>query len=52
MQALDIYLKVQADLNDGEDPRRFAEELCRMLQKLYAVRRAEISNIRNLKDDQ
>jgi hypothetical protein len=51
MQAIDIYLKVQADLDDAEDAKRFAEELCRVLQRVYAVRRAEVNNIRNLADE-
>ena len=45
MKAIDVYLKVEVDLDDEESPKRFAEELCRALKKIYGVRRAEISTL-------
>ncbi len=45
MKAIDIYLKVEADLDDAERMEKFAEELCRVLKKVYGVRRAEVSNL-------
>ena len=45
MQNIDLYLKVEADLDETEDPKRFAKELCRQIEKIYGVRRAELSNI-------
>lgn len=45
MKAIDLYLKVELDLEEGENPQRVAEELCRILKKVYGVRRAEISNL-------
>ena len=44
MKAIDLYLKIEVDLPEDEDPRRFADELCRMLARVYAVRRAELTN--------
>jgi len=43
MKNVDIYLKVEVDLDESEDSQRFAEELCRILKKVYAVRRAEVN---------
>jgi len=40
-----MYLKVEVDLPEDENPQRFAEELCRILRKTYSVRRAEILNL-------
>jgi len=48
MKAIDVYLKVEADLEESENPRKFAEELCRILNKVYGVRRAEVSNLRDV----
>jgi hypothetical protein len=45
MKAIDVYLKVELDLPEDENPQRFAEELCRILRKTYGVRRAEVSNL-------
>jgi hypothetical protein len=45
MKAVDYYLKVEVDLPEGEEARRFAEELCRQLRKNYAVRKAELSSM-------
>lgn len=45
MQNIDLYLKVEADLDDTEDPKRFASELCRVLERVYSVRRAELSSL-------
>lgn len=45
MRSIDLYLKVEADLDETEDPRQFARELCRVLEKVYAVRRAELSSL-------
>ncbi|MBI4894011.1 MAG: hypothetical protein HY821_25565 [Acidobacteria bacterium] len=48
MKAIDVYLKVEADLDNSEDPKRFAEELCKLLKKVYGVRRAEVSNLHDV----
>ena len=44
MKCIDLYLKVEVDLPDDESPQKLAEELCRMLRKAYAVRKAELSS--------
>ncbi len=44
MKCIDLYLKVEVDLPDDENPQKLAEELCRMLRKAYAVRKAELSS--------
>jgi hypothetical protein len=45
MKCIDLYLKVEVDLPDSEDPRKLADELCRLLRKAYAVRKAELSSV-------
>ncbi|MBN9656874.1 MAG: hypothetical protein J0H49_01775 [Acidobacteria bacterium] len=45
MKNIDVYLKIELDLDDSENPQRFAEELCRILKKVYGVRKAEVSNL-------
>ena len=44
MQRVDLYIKVEVELDDDEKPERVANEICRQLQKLYTVRSAELSN--------
>jgi hypothetical protein len=44
MARIDLYLKVEADLGESEEPRRFAAEVCRQIMKIYGVRSAELSN--------
>lgn len=51
MKAIDVYLKVEVDLEDSENPKRFAEELCRALRKIYGVRRAEVSTLHDVSLD-
>ena len=44
MQRIDLYIKVQVELEDDEKPDRVAREICRQLEKIYVVRSAELSN--------
>ncbi len=44
MQRIDLYIKVEVELEDDEKPERVAGELCRQLEKIYLVRSAELSN--------
>jgi len=45
MRCIDIYVKVEVDLPDDESPHKVAEELCRILRKVYTVRKAELSHL-------
>lgn len=45
MQRLDIYLKVELELDDSEQPKRVARELERILAKFYGVRTVEATNL-------
>ena len=45
MARLDVYLKIELDLDDRERPERLASEIVRMIRKLYGVRQAEVSSI-------
>jgi hypothetical protein len=44
MQRVDLYIKVEVELEEGETPERIAREICRQLEKNYAVRSAELSS--------
>lgn len=44
MQRVDLYIKVEVELDEDEAPERIANEICRMLQKVYYVRSAELSS--------
>jgi hypothetical protein len=45
MKSIDVYLKVEVDIEESEGTQKFAEELCRILRRVYGVRKAEINNI-------
>jgi len=45
MKRVDIYVKVEVDLDEEELPEKVAREICRHLEKIYVVRRAEPSHI-------
>ncbi len=44
MKRVDLYIKVEVDLDEEEKPERVAAEICRQLEKIYVVRRAELSS--------
>jgi hypothetical protein len=44
MKRIDLYIKVELELDEDEKPERVAREICRQLEKLYFVRSAEPSN--------
>jgi hypothetical protein len=43
MRRTDVYIKVEVELDDKEKPERVANELCRVVRKVYGVRGAEVS---------
>ncbi len=45
MVRIDLYLKVELNLDEKETPERLASEICRLVGKVYGVRRAEVSNM-------
>ncbi|HXP84849.1 MAG TPA: hypothetical protein VN841_09025 [Bryobacteraceae bacterium] len=45
MARTDLYLKVELVLDEKEDPERVAAEICRLIAKVYGVRRAEVSSM-------
>jgi hypothetical protein len=40
----DLYIKVVIDHPRDESPERLAAEICRQVEKVYGVRRAELTN--------
>ena len=45
MPRMDLYLKVEIDIDEKERPERVASEVCRVIRKVYGVRAADISSI-------
>ena len=45
MKRVDIYVKVEVEVDEEDVPERIAEEICRQVEKMYIVRRAEPSHI-------
>jgi acetolactate synthase regulatory subunit len=45
MRRVNLYIKVEIELEEDEKAERVAAELCRQLEKLYPVRSAELSSI-------
>jgi hypothetical protein len=43
MKRVDLYIKVELELDEDEEPERVGGEICRQLEKLYTVRHAEVS---------
>jgi len=41
----DVYIKVELDLDAKEKPERVAAEICRMIRRIYGVRKAEVSSM-------
>jgi hypothetical protein len=44
MKRIDLYIKVEIELEEEETPERVASEICRQLEKNYLVRSAELSS--------
>ena len=42
---VDLHLKVELILDENESPDRVAAEICRVIGRIYGVRRAEVSNM-------
>ena len=45
MQRTDVFLKIELRLDNSDDPKKVAQELCKQLMKSYGVRSVEISNL-------
>ena len=45
MRRIDLYLKMELDLDENEMPERLAAEICRVIRRVYGVRNAEVSSI-------
>jgi len=44
MKRVDLYIKVQVEVDEDEKLERVGAEICRQLEKMYVVRSAELSN--------
>ena len=45
MPRTDLHLKIELEHAEDEKPQRLAAEICRQVEKIYGVRKAEISNL-------
>lgn len=45
MKRLDLHFKVEVDVDDQETPEKLAEEIRRMLRKMYSVRKVELTSV-------
>jgi hypothetical protein len=50
MSKTDIFLKVVVEHDDEDTPEKLAAEICRQIEKIYAVRSAEMSNFVTRRD--
>lgn len=44
MQRVDLYIKVEVELDEDEKPEQVAAEICRQIEKIYVVHSAELSS--------
>jgi len=45
MNRADLFLKIEIELEEDEQPERIGEEICRQIRKMYGVREAELSSV-------
>lgn len=45
MPRTDVYLKIELDLDEKEKPERVANEIGRLIRKVYGVRSVEVSSM-------
>jgi phosphoribosylformylglycinamidine (FGAM) synthase PurS component len=45
MRRVDVYLKLEMEVDEKDAPEKLAGEICRQLLKNYGVRAAEVSNV-------
>lgn len=45
MKRMDLYIKVEIEIDETEKVEKAADEICRAIQKLYVVRAAELSSV-------
>lgn len=45
MPRTDLHLKIELEHGEDEQPQRLAAEICRHVEEIYGVRKAEISNL-------
>ena len=45
MKRTDLYVKVELDYDDEEKADRLAAEICRVIRRVYGVRKVEVSSM-------
>ena len=51
MARIFLHIKVEADLDESEDPKKFATEICRRIANIYGVRGAELTSLFEASED-
>ena len=44
MKRVDLYIKVEVEREEDDTPEKVAREICRQVEKIYVVRKAELSS--------
>jgi hypothetical protein len=50
MRRTDLHLKIELEHAEDEQPQRLAAEICRQVERMYSVRKAEVSNLISRED--
>lgn len=45
MKRIDVYVKIEVDLQESESAEQLSREMVRMILKFYGVRKAEVQNM-------
>ncbi|MBZ5594494.1 MAG: hypothetical protein LAP39_19810 [Acidobacteriia bacterium] len=45
MAVINLFIKVEIENDENENPQKLGAEVCRQILKVYGVRSAEVSNI-------
>jgi hypothetical protein len=45
-----LFIKVEIEHDEDEDPRKLGAEICRQIQRVYGVRLAEVSNFTTVEE--
>ena len=50
MNRTHLFFKVELEHEPGENPERAGEEICRLIQRVYGVRFAELASVTKVED--
>jgi hypothetical protein len=50
MSRIHLFFKVELEHDPGENPERRGEEICRLIQRVYGVRFAELASMTKVEE--